>query len=196
MQRSRVMPVRDGGTTILEAHLPMRLQVVPTRDEQLPGMIGRAPAMLRLGALVQKVASLSVPTLVRGESGSGKELVARAIHALSARSEGPFVAINAATLEGDLAASALFGHSRGAFTGASQERQGAFRRADGGTLFIDEVGSLPLKVQAALLRVVEEGAVRPLGDDRVVAADVRIVAATCEPLEAMVDRGQFRTDLY
>jgi len=191
VQAHRSISVREAGGP---ASYGMRLAL--RRDEQLPGMIGRAPAMQQLGALVRRVAALGVPALIRGESGSGKELVARAIHVLSPKCTGPFVAINAATLEGDLAASALFGHTRGAFTGAAHDRQGAFRRADGGTLFIDEIGSLPLKVQGALLRVVEEGAVRPLGADRVVTANVRIVAATCEPLEGMVQRATFRADLY
>jgi len=133
--------------------------------------------------------------LVLGESGTGKELVARAVHDCSARSDGPFVAINGATLTSELAASELFGHVRGAYTGAAAGRLGAFRAAAGGTLFIDEVASLQAAVQAHLLRVVEDGMVLPLGSDVAIRVDVRIVAATCEPIADLVRSGGFRADL-
>jgi DNA-binding NtrC family response regulator len=165
-------------------------------QRRLPGLVGDAPPMRRLTQLVERVAPLEAPVLVRGESGSGKELVARALHQWSRRAAGPYVTVNAATLGEDLGGSALFGHARGAFTGAHEARSGAFRRAHRGTLFIDELGSLPLRVQATLLRAVEEGVVQPLGEDRSHAVDVRLVAATCEPLEHMVARGAFRADLY
>ncbi len=146
-------------------------------------------------ARVERYGRLDLPVLLRGPSGSGKDLVARAIHACSGRS-GAFVAINSATLTGPLAESELFGHTRGAFTGASRDREGAFRCAHRGTLFLDEVGSLSMDVQAKLLRVLEERAVRPVGGDAPVAIDVRILSATCEPLESYVLRGQFRRDLF
>jgi len=152
--------------------------------------------MIQLARLVRKLARMPLPVLLRGESGSGKELVAHALHRCGARCRGPFVAINGAAVSDDLGASVLFGHAKGAFTGASARRLGAFRQADGGTLFLDEVASLSAQVQAALLRVVEDGQVQPMGADRAVQVDVRLVAATCEPLAKLVDAGQFRGDLF
>jgi DNA-binding NtrC family response regulator len=175
------------------------LRLVPSADgdsELLPGMVGSSPPMRRLARRVHRLAAVDLPVLVRGESGSGKELVARALHALGPRARAPFVAINAATLHEGLCGSALFGHVRGAFTGAHESRLGAFRGADGGTLFLDEIGSLSAAVQPALLRVLDGGEVLAVGGDRGVAVDVRLVAATCEPLEDRVRRGLFRADLY
>lgn len=167
----------------------------PATAPPLPGVIGRSPLMLRLSARVRRLAPLAVPVLVRGESGTGKELVARALHTLSGR-KGPFIAINAATLSRELGESELFGHRRGAFTGAVSDRTGAFREADGGTLFIDELGSLAIEVQAKLLRAVEDGLVRPVGQDLPIPIDVRLLTATCEDIERDVARGTFRRDLY
>ncbi len=162
----------------------------------LAGLVGTSLPMLELADRVRRYAKLGVPLLIRGESGTGKELVARAAHDESRLTSRPFVAINAATFSRELAESELFGHRRGAFTGAIADRRGAFREAHGGTLFIDEVAQLSLDVQAKLLRVVEEGVVRPVGADGVTRVEVRLVAATCEPLENEVDRGRFRRDLY
>ncbi len=167
----------------------------PELAEPLPLLVGDSTTMRRLAARVRRIAPLKLPVLVRGPSGSGKELVARSLHELSGRA-GPFVAINAATIGRDLAESELFGHLRGAFTGAANDRRGAFREANGGTLFVDEIGALPPFVQAKLLRAVEEGRIRPLGAEGSIAVETRIVAATCEPLEHMVARGDFREDLY
>jgi DNA-binding NtrC family response regulator len=175
---------------------PCRARCVRACFEPLPGMVGRSAAMQQLAALVRRVATLRVPVLLLGESGSGKELVARAVHAVSKRAQGPFVALNGATLSVELAGSELFGHCRGAFTGAHHDRVGAFRQARAGTLFIDEVAALPLGVQAKLLRAVEESTVCPLGSDEPVAIDVRIIAATCEPLDQLLARRAFRGDLY
>ncbi len=168
-------------------------------DDDAPslfGVVGRSPPMRRLAAAVRGVASMRIPVLLRGESGTGKDVIARAIHAEGARAKRPFVAINAATIRPELAESELFGHERGAFTGAIRERKGAFREANGGTLFLDEIAQLPLDVQAKLLRVVEEGSVRPLGGEVDHRVDVRLIVATCEPLEAMVRERRFRADLY
>ena len=165
-------------------------------DRPLDGLIGGSAAMLRLASSVRKIAALRLPVLLRGESGTGKDLVARAVHDESPRAGKPFVAINAATISRELAESELFGHQRGAFTGAVRDRRGAFREASGGTLFLDEIASLSLDVQAKLLRVVEEGMVRPLGTETSVPVDVRLVVATCEPLERMVKERLFRADLY
>jgi DNA-binding NtrC family response regulator len=163
--------------------------------EPLPGMVGRSAPMLRLAALVRRFAPLGLPVLIRGESGSGKELVARSLHDQSGR-KGQLVALNGGAISAALAESELFGHRRGAFTGALTNRAGAFREADGGTLFVDEVAALPLEVQAKLLRTVEDGRVRPLGAEGSRPVDVRIIAATCEPIEALVDQGGFRADLF
>ena len=159
-------------------------------------MIGRSPPMVRLARLVSRCAPMRVATLLRGESGSGKELVARALHALGDRPDSPFIAVNAAGLGETLGASALFGHVRGAFTGASDSRLGAFRRAGDGSLFIDEIASLSPRLQAQLLRVIEEGVVTPLGSDEESNVGMRLITATCEPLEQQVARGAFRADLY
>ncbi len=168
----------------------------PPAPARLAALVGDSAPMRALAGTVRRVAGLRLPVLVRGETGTGKDLVARALHDESARSRGPFVAINAAAISRELAESELFGHRRGAFTGAVRDRKGAFREAHGGTLFLDEIAALPLDVQAKLLRAVEEGAVRPLGAEAPVAVDVRLVAATCEPLEAMVAERRFRGDLY
>lgn len=163
----------------------------------LPGLIGWSLPMQRLAQRVRRYAPLTEPVLVRGESGTGKELVARALHDLNpARAKNAFVAINAASLSRELAESELFGHRRGAFTGAVADRAGAFREASGGTLFIDEIAQLGPEVQAKLLRAVEDGVVRALGADGSVRVDVRLVAATCEPLEELVEQRRFRADLY
>lgn len=167
----------------------------PARPHTLPGMLGRTRPMMELADLVRRLAPVDLPVLIRGESGTGKELVARSLHELSART-GPFVAVNGATLSASLGGSQLFGHVRGAFTGAQADRQGAMRAAHGGTLFIDEVGSLCPQVQASLLRALEERKVRPVGADREVETDIRLVTATCEPLETAVQTGRFRRDLH
>ncbi|MEZ4295741.1 MAG: sigma 54-interacting transcriptional regulator [Polyangiaceae bacterium] len=173
-----------------------------TKDElagdetELPGLIGSTQVMRRLAAAVRGVGPLRLPVLLRGESGTGKDVVARAIHSESSRARRPFVVLNAATIRPELAESELFGHERGAFTGAVRERRGAFREAHGGTLFLDEIAALPLAVQAKLLRAVEQCTVRPLGGEAEHRVDVRLVAATCEPLEQMVRERRFRGDLY
>lgn len=167
-----------------------------TEGPPLPHLIGHSQAMRRLAAAVRRAAPLRLPVLIRGETGTGKDLVARAIHDESARRRGPFIVLNAATITRELAESELFGHLRGAFTGALKDRRGAFREAHRGTLFLDEVAALPLDVQAKLLRVVEEGVVRPLGAEVGQSIDVRLIAATCEPIEEMAADRRFRVDLY
>jgi DNA-binding NtrC family response regulator len=165
------------------------------RRQVLPGMIGACSAMQGVARLVRRCAQRNMPTLIRGETGTGKELVAQALHRLGPRHRGPFVVVNAATLTDELGAGAIFGHVRGAYTGAEEARLGAMRRAHEGTLFIDEVASLTPRMQAMLLRVLEERQVRPVGGDQDVRVDVRIVSATCEPLERRVG-SPFRADLY
>lgn len=166
------------------------------QDDALPGLLGETEVMRALARRVRKIAQTSLPVLVRGETGTGKELVARAIHELGQRRKRPLVVVNAATVLGDMGMSQLFGHTAGAFTGATSARRGAFREAHEGTLFLDEIGSLASESQAKLLRVLEDGLVWPMGSDHAVVVDVRIVAATCEPLENRVESGTFRRDLF
>jgi len=152
--------------------------------------------MMKVAVTARKLARLPVPILVRGATGTGKELVARAIHALSPRVDGPFFGVNVGALPSSLAASELFGHERGAFTGAGQVRKGAFLAADGGTLFLDEIGEASWEVQVMMLRVLEQKEVLPLGSDRHVPVDVRVVAATWVGLEDAVRERRFREDLF
>ncbi|MCB9680943.1 MAG: sigma-54-dependent Fis family transcriptional regulator [Alphaproteobacteria bacterium] len=159
-------------------------------------MVFRSPALSRLAVLVQRVAPRDVTVLITGESGTGKERVAEAIVRASARAARPFVRFNCASLGPELAEAELFGHAKGAFTGAHRQRPGLFREADGGTLLLDEIGELAPIVQARLLRVLQSGEVRPVGEDRPVKVDVRVVAATHRDLQGMVADGSFREDLY
>jgi len=145
---------------------------------------------------VETIAPANASVLVVGESGTGKELVAKAVHEASTRASGPFVAVNCAAFPESLIEAELFGHERGAFTGATHRREGRFKAADGGTLLLDEVGEIPLSVQAKLLRVLQEGAVEPLGSNRQVELDVRLICATHRNLRQMVGAGTFREDLY
>lgn len=159
------------------------------------GMIGESPSMQRLYGLLDRVASSGAPVLIRGETGTGKELVARAVHARSTRASGPFVAINCAAVPAELLESELFGHVRGAFTGAQKQRNGLFLEASGGTLFLDEVAELPVALQAKLLRALQEKCVRPVGSDKEIPFDARIVSATHRDVDALVEQGAFREDL-
>ena len=161
----------------------------------LPGLVGTSAPMRRLAADIQRVAALDAPVLLLGESGTGKDVVARAIHLLSGR-RGRYVPLNAGALGEALADSELFGHCRGAFTGAVQSRAGAFEQADRGTLFLDEVGDLAPSIQVKLLRAVEDGEVRPLGAAAPIKVRARLVAATWAPLEQRIADGSFRADLF
>jgi two-component system response regulator AtoC len=160
------------------------------------GIVGRSPKLAQALSLADKVARHKSTALVTGESGTGKELIARHIHDASPRATKPFVAVNCGAIPEALLESELFGHTRGAFTGATAERQGLFEEADGGTLFLDELGDLPLPLQVKLLRALQEGEVRRVGDNASRAVDVRVVAATARDLEADVADGRFRADLY
>lgn len=160
------------------------------------GIIGTSEPMRRLRDLVGRVSETRLPVIVQGESGTGKELLARAVHAASDRAQGPFIAINCGAFPETLIEAELFGHVRGAFTGADSDREGVFVQADGGTLLLDEINSLPLPQQVKLLRAIEEGEVRPLGSTQAVRFDVRLVAASNTQLEGAVARRQFREDLF
>jgi DNA-binding NtrC family response regulator len=165
-------------------------------DGRLVGLVGRTPAMQSLFQLIQQLATSSASVLVTGESGTGKEVVARAIHSLSPRSGQPFVALNCAALPEGLIESELFGHEKGAFTGALERRAGCFELAHRGTLLLDEIGEMPVSTQAKLLRVLEDGKVRRLGAKTEMDVDVRILAATNRKLEDGIRAGNFREDLF
>ena len=165
-------------------------------SEPFAELIGQSPELRSVIRAAQLVARTDATVLLEGETGTGKELLARGLHQASRRADGPFVALNCAALPESLAEAELFGHARGAYTGAGEARPGFVRQAAGGTLFLDEVGELPLAVQARLLRLLEAGEIQPLGEHRVQAVDVRIVAATHRPLERLVAEGRFRRDLF
>jgi two-component system, NtrC family, response regulator HydG len=159
-------------------------------------LLGKSAVMQRLFGLLERLAATSSTVLIQGESGTGKELVARALHYQSPRRRHPFVPVNCAAMPEGLLESELFGHARGAFTGAQMARRGLFLEASRGTLFLDEIGDMPLGMQAKLLRVLEQRQIRPVGSDREVAVDVRVLAATHRDLASAVQQGTFREDLY
>jgi len=165
-------------------------------ESALQGIVGKSRALADITALVRRVADSPATVLVTGPSGSGKELVAHALHEASRRKEGPFVAVNAAAIPETLLESELFGFKKGAFTDAQKDKKGLFAEADGGTLFLDEIGDLPLVLQAKILRALEEREVRPLGATKSVPIDVRVVAATNHDLRRAVKEGRFREDLF
>jgi two-component system, NtrC family, response regulator HydG len=165
-------------------------------DGSIQAMIGDSPPMRELGAMIRAVAPSEASVLILGESGTGKELVARALHEGSPRKARPLVTVNCAALAENLLESELFGHEKGAYTGAQRQRDGRFVQADGGTLFLDEIGEMAPALQAKLLRALQQGEVQRLGSDRPVRVDVRVLAATNRDLEAEVREGGFREDLY
>jgi DNA-binding NtrC family response regulator len=164
--------------------------------ERIPELIGNSASMLEVSRRIRKVAPRDTPVLIEGPTGSGKELVAAALHRLSSRNRRAFVAINCAAIPEALLEAELFGHTRGAFTGAVQGRIGRIEAADGGTLFLDEIGEMPLALQSKLLRFVESGELQRVGDNEPVKVDVRIIAATHQPLGQHAQEGLFRADLY
>ena len=172
------------------------LKRLVTSKERDKVMISQSDKMKPVFSLIDKVAVTDSTVLIQGESGTGKELVARDIHQKSKRNQYPFVAVNCAALHDTLLESELFGHVKGAFTGAHEARQGLFEVADKGTLFLDELGELPTNIQAKLLRVLESGEIRRLGDSKVIFVDTRIITATNKDLTSMVKRGSFREDLF
>ena len=183
----------DERKTLLAELADARARLTSSRDASI---IGASPAIARLLDLLSTVAQSDAPVLISGESGTGKELVARRLHTLSSRSGKPFVAVNCAAFPETLLEAELFGHERGAFTGAARKREGRFRAAHGGTLLLDEVAEIPLPAQAKLLRVLQEGTFEPLGSDVSVEVDVRLVSATHRDLKARIAQGTFREDLY
>ncbi|MCB9877336.1 MAG: sigma-54-dependent Fis family transcriptional regulator [Planctomycetes bacterium] len=188
---------------LLSLHNALRTRQLRAENETLrqtlrtePQLLGQSAAMEQIRATVAKVAPTEVAVLITGDNGTGKELVARQLHVQSKRRDGAFLAVNCAAIPEDLAESELFGHEKGAFTGALTTRLGAFEQADGGTLFLDEIGDMPLAMQAKLLRVLQEGVVVRLGSHEPRRVDVRVLAATNQDLAAMVAQKTFREDLY
>ena len=189
---------RDALMPALEAAL-QRVAAAPAEavtEDTEPFMVGNSPAMQRVYDSIRKFAATNAPVLVTGESGTGKELVARAIHERSAYAGGPFATINCAALPPTLIAAELFGHEKGAFTGASQRRIGRLESADGGTILLDEIGDLPLEQQAHLLRFLQEGTIDRVGGRRPVEVDARVICATNVDLGRALAEGRFREDLY
>ena len=188
---------------VLSLNNALRTQRLASENESLrqtiqseQQLLGGSDQMEQVRTLITKVAPTDVPVLITGDNGTGKELVARQLHVQSKRVDGPFLAVNCAAIPEDLAESELFGHEKGAFTGAQNGRAGAFELADGGTLFLDEIGDMPLAMQAKLLRALQEGVVQRLGSQVTTKVDVRVLAATNQDLEAMVTEKTFREDLY
>lgn len=176
---------------ISQASASFPMQVEPGRE-----LIGHTSQMKKVFNVIMRLSKVDTPVLIRGASGTGKELVARAIHSNSSFKDGKFVAINCSAIPENLFESELFGHEKGAFTGADQRKIGKFQYAEGGTLFLDEIGDLPLLMQVKLLRVLQEKMFTPVGANREIEANVRIIAATNRPLEDMIKKGEFREDLY
>jgi len=177
-------------------HTSLRRQLDVVAKPSGDLLVGSSPAMSKLRAALDRLSQQQVPILIRGETGTGKELVARTLHAKGERSAKPFVALNCGAIPESLIDSELFGHSKGAFTGAMTDRPGVFVEANGGTLFLDEIGEMPMGVQARLLRVLQENEVRPVGGSGTRPIDVRVLTATHVDLEAAVELGKFRRDLF
>ncbi len=195
--------VVNGFTIVLgTTHLLVNYENAPTKpleswpSDRFGPLVGRSPVMRELFASLARLSPLESCIMIQGETGTGKELVARAIHQASARATGPFIVVDCATLSATLIEAELFGHTKGAFTGAHQSRAGALESANGGTVFLDEIGELPLGMQPKLLRVLESATVRRIGESNHRSVDVRFVTATHRDLLSMVNRGEFREDLY
>jgi len=194
--------VVPSGATVQFGATPVRISAAeamslpPSEQDRFGAMAGKSVAMRELFAVLEMAAPTEATVLIEGESGTGKELAARAIHEAGSRAKGPFVVVDCSAITENLFDSHLFGHVRGAFTGAERDRKGAFVEASGGTLFLDELGELPIAAQAKLLRVLEAQTVQPVGADRPVQVDTRVVAATHRDLSRMVAAKQFRFDLF
>jgi len=173
-----------------------RIEILPSEKEQLGEMVGKSPAMREIFGLVERIAPTDATVLIEGETGTGKDMIARTLHQLSPRSEAPFIVVDCGAVAGTLIESELFGHEKGAFTGAVTARQGAFELASGGTVFLDELGELSLDLQPKLLRVLEQRELRRVGGTKTIKVDLRVIAATRKDLRSEVEKGKFREDLY
>ncbi len=191
-----VETLTDISEMVAKERVISRLRREISREDSFQGIVGKSPMMLQLFSLITSAAQSEAPVIIYGESGTGKELVAGAIHRLSGRREGPFIKVNSAALAESLLESELFGHVRGAFTGAERTRVGRFEAAHKGDIFLDEVGDLPLPTQAKLLRVLQEKVIEKVGDHRPIPVDVRIISATNQDLVRLMAAGSFREDLF
>ena len=188
--------IKVGSSTLSFAPVNEEISVEPEREAELGGMLGHSVKMRQIFGLIKKIAPMDVSVIVEGETGTGKELAARAIHELSPRRKEPFLVVDCGAIPPNLIESEFFGHEKGAFTGASAARPGVFERANGGTIFLDEIGELRLDLQPKLLRVLENGEVRRIGANELVQVDVRVIAATNRDLVKEAAEGNFREDLY
>ncbi len=173
-----------------------RIQILPSEKEKLGSMVGRSLKMRQIFGLVERIAPTDATVLIEGETGTGKDVIARTVHELSKRKDAPFVVVDCGAVSGTLIESELFGHEKGAFTGASAQRLGAFEYANGGTVFLDELGELSLDLQPKLLRVLEQREIRRVGGSQTIKVDLRIIAATRMDLRSEIEKGKFREDLY
>ncbi len=179
-----------------ELKLPKSVALAHSLPEKKLGFVGRAASLQRIIKQLEPIGKSNATVLIRGESGTGKELLADALHQLSPRRAMPFIKVNCAAMVEELLLSELFGHEKGAFTGAIRERKGRFELADGGTLFLDEIGDISPKCQVALLRVLQEHELERVGGTKTIKVDVRVICATNRDLEALISQGRFRADLY
>jgi DNA-binding NtrC family response regulator len=188
--------IQIGDSSLLFEPIDTEIAVEPSGAERCDDLVGRSVSMREIYTVIERVAPTELTILVTGETGTGKELVARALHKKSRRKDGPFVTLDCSALPPTLIESALFGHEKGAFTGADQAYAGVFERADGGTLFLDELGELPVELQPKLLRALERGEIQRLRGDKTIRVNVRVIGATNRDLHQMVQDGMFRGDLY
>ncbi len=173
-----------------------RIQILPSEKEKLGGMVGRSLLMRQIFGLIERIAPTDATVLIEGETGTGKDVLARTLHELSKRKDAPFVVVDCGAVSGTLIESELFGHEKGAFTGAASQRLGAFEYANGGTVFLDELGELSLDLQPKLLRVLEQREIRRVGGSETIKVDLRVLAATRMDLRSEIEKGKFREDLY
>ena len=188
----------DGLRDLVTAALKLKVQPAAEQNQQPASdqLVGDSPVMVKLRKQINKVARTRTPVLISGESGTGKERVAQLIHLASAQADGPFLPVNCGAIPNELLESEFFGHIKGSFTGANHNRDGLFRAASGGTLFLDEIADLPLAMQVKLLRAIQERKIRPVGGDKEIDIDVRLLSASHQDLESLVKEGLFRQDLY
>lgn len=192
----RIVECRESESTATERAANQTPRLRRTKHADVERIIGSSPAIEHVRRLIDKVAPSDARVLITGENGTGKELVARWLHEKSSRAEAPFVEVNCAAIPSELIESELFGHEKGAFTSAIKQRKGKFEQADGGTLFMDEIGDMSLSAQAKVLRALQESKISRVGSDKDVVVDVRVVAATNKDIKAEIEKGNFREDLY
>ena len=188
--------VRAGALELKFTPFEERIEILPSEKEVLGPMVGRSSQMREIFGLIERIAQTDATVLIEGETGTGKDMIARTLHMLSPRRDAPFIVVDCGAVSGTLIESELFGHEKGAFTGAVSTRQGAFELAGGGTVFLDELGELSLDLQPKLLRVLEQRELRRVGGNKTLKMDLRVVAATCKDLRNEVEKGKFREDLY